>query len=46
VKTVAQLHDSLAQTDTKVIIVNTNRRQNVADHDAVYAAVAKALRAE
>jgi hypothetical protein len=26
--------------------VNTDRRQNVADHDAVYAAVAKALTAE
>jgi len=29
-----------------VIIVNTDRRQNVADHDAVYAAVAEALTAE
>jgi hypothetical protein len=31
---------------SRVIIVNTDRQQNVADHDAVYAAVAKALKAE
>jgi hypothetical protein len=29
-----------------VIIVNTDRLQNVADHDAIYAAVAEALKAE
>jgi 2-succinyl-5-enolpyruvyl-6-hydroxy-3-cyclohexene-1-carboxylate synthase len=46
VKTVAQLKGALAQNGSRVIIVNTDRRQNVADHDAVYAAVAKALRAE
>ena len=46
VKTVAQLKKALLQTGSCVIIVNTDRRQNVADHDAVYAAVAKALRAE
>jgi 2-succinyl-5-enolpyruvyl-6-hydroxy-3-cyclohexene-1-carboxylate synthase len=46
VKTVAQLKGALAQHGSRVIIVNTDRRQNVADHDAVYAAVAKAVRAE
>ena len=50
VKTVAQLKGALAQEGSRVIIVNTDRRQNVADHDAVYAAVhaavAKALKAE
>ena len=46
VKTVAQLKGALAQKGSRVIIVNTDRRQNVADHDAVYAAVAKALKAE
>ena len=46
VQTVAQLKGALGQTGTSVIIVNTDRRQNVADHDAVYAAVAKALTAE
>ena len=50
VKTVAQLKGALAQNGSRVIIVNTDRRQNVADHDAVYAAVyaavAKALKAE
>jgi 2-succinyl-5-enolpyruvyl-6-hydroxy-3-cyclohexene-1-carboxylate synthase len=50
VGTVAQLKGSLAQKGSRVIIVNTDRRQNVADHDAVYAAVyaaiAKALKAE
>jgi 2-succinyl-5-enolpyruvyl-6-hydroxy-3-cyclohexene-1-carboxylate synthase len=46
VKTVAQLRDAIAQKGSRVIIVNTDRRQNVADHDAVYAAVAKALKAE
>ena len=46
VQTVAQLKKALLQTGSCVIIVNTDRRQNVADHDAVYAAVAKALRAE
>jgi 2-succinyl-5-enolpyruvyl-6-hydroxy-3-cyclohexene-1-carboxylate synthase len=46
VKTVAQLKGALGQSGTSVIIVNTDRRQNVADHDAVYAAVAKVLTAE
>jgi len=46
VGTVAQLKGSLAQKGSCVIIVNTDRRQNVADHDAVYAAIAKALKAE
>ena len=46
VKTVAQLKGALAQKGSRVIIVNTDRRQNIADHDAVYAAVAKALKAE
>jgi 2-succinyl-5-enolpyruvyl-6-hydroxy-3-cyclohexene-1-carboxylate synthase len=46
VKTVAQLKSALAQNGSRVIIVNTDRQQNVADHDAVYAAVAKALKAE
>ena len=46
VKTVAQLKGALGQSGTSVIIVNTDRLQNVADHDAVYAAVAKALTAE
>ena len=50
VGTVAQLKGALAQKGSRVIIVNTDRRQNVADHDAVYAAVyaavAKALKAE
>ena len=46
VQTVAQLKKALLRTGSCVIIVNTDRRQNVADHDAVYAAVAKALRAE
>ena len=50
VVTVAQLRGALAQKGSRVIIVNTDRRQNVADHDAVYAAVcaaaAKALKAE
>ena len=46
VQTVAQLKKALLQTGSRVIIVNTDRQQNVADHDAVYAAVAKALRAE
>ena len=45
-KTVAQLKDALSRMGTSVIVVNTDRRQNVADHDAVYAAVAKALTAE
>jgi 2-succinyl-5-enolpyruvyl-6-hydroxy-3-cyclohexene-1-carboxylate synthase len=46
VKTVAQLKGALAQNGSRVIIVNTDRRQNVIDHEAVYAAVAKALKAE
>jgi 2-succinyl-5-enolpyruvyl-6-hydroxy-3-cyclohexene-1-carboxylate synthase len=46
VGTVAQLKGALGRSGSSVIIVNTDRRQNVADHDAVYAAVAKALRAE
>ena len=46
VKTVAQLKDALSRIGTSVIVVNTDRRQNVADHDAVYSAVAKALTAE
>ena len=46
VATVAQLKGALAQKGSRVIIVNTDRRQNIADHDAVYAAVAKALKAE
>ena len=50
VKTVAQLKGALTQRGSRVIIVNTDRRQNVIDHDAiyaaVYAAVAKALTAE
>jgi len=46
VDTVAQLKGALAHNGSCVIIVNTDRRQNVADHDAVYAAVAKALKAE
>ena len=50
VKTVAQLKGALAQNGSRVIIINTDRRQNVIDHDAiyaaVYAAVAKALKAE
>jgi 2-succinyl-5-enolpyruvyl-6-hydroxy-3-cyclohexene-1-carboxylate synthase len=46
VKTVTQLKGALGQSGTSVIIVNTDRRQNVADHDAVYAAVAKVLTAE
>jgi 2-succinyl-5-enolpyruvyl-6-hydroxy-3-cyclohexene-1-carboxylate synthase len=50
VKTVAQLKSALAQNGSRVIIVNTDRQQNVIDHDAiyaaVYAAVAKALKAE
>ena len=44
-KTVAQLQVALNQSGSRVIIVNTDRGQNVVDHDAVYAAVAKALRA-
>jgi len=40
------LRDALAQKGSRVIIVNTDRRQNVGDHDAVYAAVTKALKAE
>jgi lactate dehydrogenase-like 2-hydroxyacid dehydrogenase len=40
------LKSALAQNGSRVIIVNTDRQQNVADHDAVYAAVAKALKAE
>jgi 2-succinyl-5-enolpyruvyl-6-hydroxy-3-cyclohexene-1-carboxylate synthase len=46
VKTVAQLKDALSRAGTSVIVVNTDRRQNVADHDVVYSAVAKALTAE
>lgn len=46
VGTVAQLRDALAQKGSCVIIVSTDRRQNVADHDAIYAAVARALKAE
>jgi 2-succinyl-5-enolpyruvyl-6-hydroxy-3-cyclohexene-1-carboxylate synthase len=46
VGTVAQLRGALGRSGSSVIIVHTDRRQNVADHDAVYAAVAKALRAE
>lgn len=46
VGTVAQLRDALARKGSCVIIVSTDRRQNVADHDAVYAAVARALKAE
>jgi len=46
VGTVAQLKGALAQKGSRVIIINTDRRQNVADHDAVYAAIAKALKAE
>ena len=46
VGTVAQLKGALGRSGSSVIIVNTDRRQNVADHDAVYAAVAKALTAE
>jgi len=43
VVTVAQLKGALAQKGSRVIIVNTDRRQNVADHDAVYAAVCAAV---
>ena len=46
VKTVAQLKDALSRLGTSVIVVNTDRRQNVVDHDLVYAAVAKAFTAE
>jgi 2-succinyl-5-enolpyruvyl-6-hydroxy-3-cyclohexene-1-carboxylate synthase len=46
VKTVAQLKDAVALQGSRVIVVNTDRRKNVTDHDAVYAAVAGALRAE
>ena len=46
VQTVLQLRDALQQQGSRVIIVNTDRRQNVADHDAVYAAVVKALKGE
>jgi 2-succinyl-5-enolpyruvyl-6-hydroxy-3-cyclohexene-1-carboxylate synthase len=46
VKTVSQLKEALLQTGSWLIIVNTDRLQNVADHDAVYTAVAKALRDE
>jgi 2-succinyl-5-enolpyruvyl-6-hydroxy-3-cyclohexene-1-carboxylate synthase len=46
VKTVAQLKAAIAQKGSRVIIVNTDRLQNVSDHDAIYAAVAEALKAE
>jgi 2-succinyl-5-enolpyruvyl-6-hydroxy-3-cyclohexene-1-carboxylate synthase len=46
VKTVAQLKDAVAIQGSRVIVVNTDRQKNVNDHDAVYAAVAKALRVE
>jgi 2-succinyl-5-enolpyruvyl-6-hydroxy-3-cyclohexene-1-carboxylate synthase len=46
VKNVAQLKAAIAQKGSRVIIVNTDRLQNVADHDAIYAAVAEALKAE
>ena len=46
VKTVAQLKAAIAQKGSRVIIANTDRLQNVADHDAIYAAVAEALKGE
>ncbi|MDA0297748.1 MAG: 2-succinyl-5-enolpyruvyl-6-hydroxy-3-cyclohexene-1-carboxylic-acid synthase [Actinobacteria bacterium] len=46
VGTVAQLKGAIAQKGSCVIIINTARQQNVVDHDAVYAAVAKALKVE
>jgi 2-succinyl-5-enolpyruvyl-6-hydroxy-3-cyclohexene-1-carboxylate synthase len=46
VKTVVQLNDALVLKGSRVIVVNTDRQKNVNDHDAVYAAVAKALRVE
>ena len=41
-----QLRDALVLQGSRVIVVNTGRQKNVNDHDAVYAAVAKALKAE
>ena len=46
VKTVAELKDVMLQQGSRVIVVNTDRRQNVADHDAIYTAVAKAIKGE
>jgi 2-succinyl-5-enolpyruvyl-6-hydroxy-3-cyclohexene-1-carboxylate synthase len=46
VKTVAQLRQALLPQGSRVIVVNTDRQKNVADHDAVYAAVANGFKAE
>ena len=46
VSTVGELLHNLAQAGTRVLIVNTDREKNVLDHEAIYAAVAGALRGE
>lgn len=46
VSTVGELRRNLAQVGTRVLIVNTDREKNVLDHEAIYAAVAVALRGE
>lgn len=46
VSTVAELRDGLVQLGSRVLIVNTNRKRNVIDHDLVYGAVAQALTGE
>jgi len=46
ISTVGELRRNLAQSGTQVLIVNTDREKNVLDHEAIYAAVAGALRGE
>jgi 2-succinyl-5-enolpyruvyl-6-hydroxy-3-cyclohexene-1-carboxylate synthase len=46
VASVGELRRNLQQLGTHVLIVNTDRDKNVSDHEAIYTAVAVALRGE
>ncbi len=46
VSTVVELRHNLAQSGTQVLLVNTDREKNVVDHEAIYAAVAVAIKGE
>ncbi len=43
--TVTELRSGLAQRGSQVFVINTDRQQNVTDHDLVYDAVARAIKA-
>jgi len=44
-RTVTELRSGLAQRGSQVFVINTDRQQNVTDHDLVYDAVARAIKA-